>query len=64
MRFLNNANGGKEPSQSILDVGVEKALNETYFDQKAFKERDGHYEKTVLSQTKKKHKCGSLDLKW
>ena len=32
MRFLNCRNGKKEPSKSILDVGVEAALNESGFD--------------------------------
>ncbi|KAL4438902.1 hypothetical protein ABPG74_016622 [Tetrahymena malaccensis] len=43
MRFLNCQNGKKEPSLSILDVGVEAALDKSGFDEKAFIRRGGKY---------------------
>jgi len=44
MRFLNNQDGKKVPSKSILDVGVENALKNSGFDEKMFFERGGKYE--------------------
>ena len=43
MRFLKNTNGRKEPTKSILDVGVQVALNDAGFDEKAFRRRGGKY---------------------
>ncbi|KAM8809658.1 S-adenosylmethionine-dependent nucleotide dehydratase RSAD2 [Eudromia elegans] len=43
MRFLNCTNGRKEPSKSILDVGVEKAIQFSGFDEKMFLKRGGKY---------------------
>ena len=43
LRFLNSANGGKVPTESILDVGVEKALGQAGFDHGAFQKRGGVY---------------------
>ena len=43
MRFLNNINGKKEPTNSILDVGVAAALDNSGFDDKAFQRRGGNY---------------------
>ena len=44
MSFLNCAGGGKTPSRSILDVGVEAALAEAGFDEEKFEERGGVFE--------------------
>lgn len=44
MRFLNNQNGRKEPSASILEVGVPAALRSAGFDQAMFLDRGGVYE--------------------
>lgn len=44
LRFLNCAGGGKVPSRSILEVGVEAALMEAGFDQDKFEERGGVFE--------------------
>lgn len=44
MKFLDCSEGGKVPSQSILDVGVQDALNQVGFDPKMFHERRGVYE--------------------
>lgn len=43
MRFLNCRNGKKEPSASLLDVGVRDALRGSGFDEQAFRERGGIY---------------------
>jgi radical S-adenosyl methionine domain-containing protein 2 len=43
MRFLNCRNGSKEPSASLLDVGVQQALRGSGFDERAFRERGGVY---------------------
>lgn len=42
MRFLDR-DGGK-PSQSILEIGVHKALECVYWDEKAFRDRGGLYD--------------------
>ncbi|NWH24621.1 RSAD2 protein, partial [Grus americana] len=43
MRFLNCRNGRKEPSKSILDVGVEAAIKFSGFDEMMFLKRGGKY---------------------
>ncbi|XP_064002829.1 S-adenosylmethionine-dependent nucleotide dehydratase RSAD2 [Pogoniulus pusillus] len=43
MRFLNCTKGRKEPSRSILDVGVEAAIKHSGFDEKMFFKRGGKY---------------------
>ncbi|XP_009940366.2 S-adenosylmethionine-dependent nucleotide dehydratase RSAD2 [Opisthocomus hoazin] len=43
MRFLNCRNGRKEPSKSILDVGVEAAIKFSGFDETMFLKRGGKY---------------------
>ncbi|KAL1983479.1 hypothetical protein VTN96DRAFT_10300 [Rasamsonia emersonii] len=42
MRFLNKGVG--EPTESILDVGVQRALEHVYWDQNSFYERGGIYD--------------------
>lgn len=44
MRFLNCTTGGKIPTKSILDVGVNEALNKAGFDEKAFLRRGGKFQ--------------------
>ncbi|KAK3927095.1 Radical S-adenosyl methionine domain-containing protein 2 [Frankliniella fusca] len=44
MRFLNCVDGGKKPSKSILDVGVDNAINDAGFDEAMFFKRGGVYE--------------------
>ncbi|CAF1161478.1 unnamed protein product [Rotaria sordida] len=46
MRFLDRRNGHKDLSPSILDVGVEAALNRSGFDEEVFFKRDGQYKWT------------------
>ncbi|XP_036729231.1 radical S-adenosyl methionine domain-containing protein 2 [Balaenoptera musculus] len=43
MRFVNCRNGRKDPSTSILDVGVEEAIKFSGFDEKMFLKRGGKY---------------------
>lgn len=43
MRFLDCREGRKDPSKSILDVGVKEAICFSGFDEKMFKERGGKY---------------------
>ncbi|KAM6149653.1 S-adenosylmethionine-dependent nucleotide dehydratase RSAD2 isoform 2-T2 [Erethizon dorsatum] len=43
MRFLNCRKGRKDPSRSILDVGVEQAIKFSGFDDKMFLKRGGKY---------------------
>jgi radical S-adenosyl methionine domain-containing protein 2 len=42
MRFLDR--DGREPSDSILEVGVQKALESVYWDEGAFRDRGGIYD--------------------
>ncbi|XP_061182379.1 S-adenosylmethionine-dependent nucleotide dehydratase RSAD2-like [Saccostrea echinata] len=43
MRFLDCTRGNKDPSRSILDVGVKNALKFSGFDEKMFLKRGGKY---------------------
>ncbi|KAM9777364.1 S-adenosylmethionine-dependent nucleotide dehydratase RSAD2 [Neosynchiropus ocellatus] len=43
MRFLDCREGRKDPSKSILDVGVKEAINFSGFDEKMFLKRGGKY---------------------
>ncbi|XP_016054690.1 PREDICTED: radical S-adenosyl methionine domain-containing protein 2 [Miniopterus natalensis] len=43
MRFLNCRKGRKDPSKSILDVGVEEAIKFSGFDEQTFLKRGGKY---------------------
>ncbi len=56
MRFLNR--DGREPSESILAVGVERAFDSVYWDEKAFIDRGGIYDwsrqKTSCTKTDEK----------
>ncbi|KAG8903292.1 Radical S-adenosyl methionine domain-containing protein 2 [Tulasnella sp. 403] len=44
MRFLNCQGGGKTPGRSILDVGVEEAMKDSGFNNRAFMDRGGIYD--------------------
>ncbi|KAL7457361.1 hypothetical protein ACHAWC_008870 [Mediolabrus comicus] len=46
LRFLDCSKNGKVPSQSILEVGVEKALSQAGFDDEMFQKRGGIFEWT------------------
>lgn len=43
MRFLDCREGRKDPSKSILDIGVEEAIKFSGFDEKMFLIRGGKY---------------------
>ena len=43
MRFLDKGDGEEKASDSILNVGVQKALEDIRWDEKDFKERKGDY---------------------
>lgn len=42
MRFLNK--NVKEPTKSILKIGVQAAMNDVYWDEESFARRGGEYE--------------------
>ena len=44
MRFLSRGKGKESMSQSILDVGVKKAMEQVFWDEKAFDKRGAVYE--------------------
>jgi radical S-adenosyl methionine domain-containing protein 2 len=65
MRFLNKDCGEEKVSESILDVGVRKAMTPVRWERTAFMERGGFYDWTKVSETG----CGSSsnkakELKW
>lgn len=43
MRFLDCRSGAKVPSKSLLDVGVENAIDASGFDEQMFLKRGGRY---------------------
>lgn len=60
MRFLDKGNDEEYViSESILDVGVEKALAQINWDQKAFEDRQGEYDWSRETY----ESCGSEDKK-
>ena len=59
MRFLNK--DVKEPTKSILDVGVTAALRDVYWDEKGFEQRGGVYD---WSKDEKPEHPGSKELEW
>jgi len=63
MRFLDSSSGGKEPSESILDVGVQKAMTHSGYDAQKFVNRGGIYDwtkSTAVQSTRREEKsCGS-----
>ncbi|KAI9896165.1 hypothetical protein N3K66_008337 [Trichothecium roseum] len=46
MRFLDKGDGEEKASQSILDVGVKKAMSQVRWERSAFEERGGLYDWT------------------
>ncbi|KAI8944308.1 hypothetical protein F4801DRAFT_585566 [Xylaria longipes] len=63
--FLDKGAGVEKQSRSILEVGVQSALREIYWDQAAFKTRGGMYEwtKDVTGDGEETGGCGSADKK-
>lgn len=41
---MNCQDGGKKPGRSLLEVGVQYALQDSGFDEKAFEERGGIFD--------------------
>ncbi|KAI1431542.1 hypothetical protein GGR50DRAFT_59480 [Xylaria sp. CBS 124048] len=63
--FLDKGAGAEKQSRSILDVGVQKALAEVHWDEKAFEERGGLYEWTRDFDEQVETGCGSqADIAW
>eukprot|EP01125_Pyxidicula_operculata_P008899 TRINITY_DN2942_c0_g1_i3.p1 TRINITY_DN2942_c0_g1~~TRINITY_DN2942_c0_g1_i3.p1 ORF type:complete len:350 (+),score=84.04 TRINITY_DN2942_c0_g1_i3:70-1119(+) len=64
MRFLDSSNGGKVPSESLLDVGVKKAMEGSGFDNIKFVHRGGKYDwqrdNNTQASTTTITTCGSL----
>ncbi|KAF2759856.1 IFN-inducible and antiviral protein [Pseudovirgaria hyperparasitica] len=54
MRFLDR--DGRQPSKSILEVGVQKALKSVFWDVESFKERGGIYDWQATGSS-----CGSVE---
>ena len=66
MRFMDKGSGVMKLSESILDVGVEKAMSQVRWDLKAFNERGGVYDwsKEMMSERlvpDKVEACGAKD---
>jgi len=61
MRFLNCTTNGKLPSESILKVGVEQALQQSGWDNEMFEARGGVYDWS--KQSTNTDACGSCDPK-
>ena len=51
MRFLDCTSGGKEPSDSLLDVGVRAAMDCSGFDRAMFIRRGGKYKWSKADMT-------------
>jgi hypothetical protein len=47
--FLDSSSGGKVPGPSLLSIGVEEAISKAGFDEKAFLERGGIFDRTKPS---------------
>ncbi|KAI1386385.1 uncharacterized protein F4822DRAFT_314524 [Hypoxylon trugodes] len=59
--FLDKGAGVEKQSRSILEVGVQRALREVYWDQEAFNKRGGMYEWTKDIISDGVSGCGSVD---
>ncbi|GAP85614.1 putative radical S-adenosyl methionine domain-containing protein 2 [Rosellinia necatrix] len=64
--FLDKGTGDEKQSRSILDVGVQEALEEVHWDQEAFSQRGGMYEWTKGVAGNEGGCCGMADnqLEW
>lgn len=60
MRFLDR--DGRQPSPSILDVGVHKALSQVYWDEASFSKRGGIYDWTRVASPDSARSIA--DLEW
>lgn len=64
MRFLDKGDGEEKASESILDVGVTKAMAQVRWDQNSFVERGGLYDWTKASEQACGSNNGQSDLDW
>lgn len=60
MRFLNK--NVKGPTASILDIGVEAAMDDVYWDEASFDRRGGIYDWTKAA--KEGSSSSALELDW
>ena len=64
-RFLDSSLGSKIPTESILEVGLEKAYSQLVsgkgggFDRDVFMKRDGMYEKDGWSKASRSPSCNT-----
>lgn len=64
MRFLDSSDGGKVPSQSILEVGVAAAMAKSGYDPQKFVNRGGIYEWTRQMSKDDSGGCQSECIDW
>ena len=65
MRFLDKGDGDEKVSDSILEVGVQKAIKQVRWDQEEFRGRGGVYDWS--SVVEKTQSCGggtNKELEW
>jgi len=63
MRFLDKGDGDEKVSESILEVGVQKAIKQVRWDQEEFHDRGGVYDWS--SAAEKTQSCGGeADKEW
>lgn len=58
MRFLDKGDGDEKVSDSILEVGVQKAIKQIRWDQEEFHNRGGVYDWNSASE--KAGSCGGI----
>jgi len=58
MRFLDKGDGDEKVSDSILEVGVQKAIKQVKWDQEEFEKRGGVYDWTRETETAQS--CGGI----
>jgi radical S-adenosyl methionine domain-containing protein 2 len=60
MRFLDKGDGEEKASQSLLDVGVKKAMSQVRWDRSTFEKRGGFYDWTKAGASAEGN-CSSRD---
>jgi radical S-adenosyl methionine domain-containing protein 2 len=58
MRFLDKGDGDEKVSDSIVEVGVQKAIKQIRWDQEEFEKRGGVYDWN--STAEKAQSCGGI----
>ena len=65
MRFLDKGDGDEKTSESILDVGAQKAIKQVRWDQEEFRRRSGVYDwSTVKTQGRGGSQGVAEELSW